>query len=163
MTEINTCPLTLHNASVLPTWVDYNGHMNVAYYVLIFDQATDALLDHLNLDADYREKANASVFVVESHVTYDEEVREGVTVSVTTQILGSDAKRLHIFHRMVETGSNVTAATNELMILHMDMSTRRVAPFPAFARQHVDKLMLSHNALGKPKQAGRKIAMPPKA
>lgn len=160
MTSQLTTPLALHTDTVRKEWVDYNGHMNVAYYVLIFDQATEGLLDHLKLDAAYREKENASVFVVESHVTYDREVLEGANVSITTQILGSDPKRLHVFHRMFETGSDDTVATNELMILHMDMSERRVAPFPDFAQSALGELEKLHNALGKPKQAGRSISMP---
>jgi acyl-CoA thioester hydrolase len=160
MTSQQISPLALHTDIVRPEWVDYNGHMNVAYYVLIFDQATEGLLDHLKLDAVYREETNASVFVVESHVTYDREVLEGASVSITTQILGSDPKRLHVFHRMVETGSDDTVATNELMILHMDMSARRVAPFPDFAQAHLSELVKSHNCLVKPIQAGRAIAMP---
>jgi acyl-CoA thioester hydrolase len=136
--------------------------MNVAYYVLIFDHATDALLEHLKMGPEYREKSAASIFVVESHVTYEQEIMEGTSVSVNSRIMGFDAKRLHIFHHMTETGSGITAATNEVMILHMDMTTRRVAPFPEFAQLQMAELLASHNAIEKPKQAGRTIAIPEK-
>jgi len=157
-----TAALALHSETVLPEWVDYNGHMNVAFYVLIFDHATDAFLDFLKLDANHREKTGGSVFVVESHVTYDQEVMEGVSVSVTTQVLGADAKRLHLFHRMFETGSDLVAATNELMILHVDLNTRRVAPFPEIAQNRMTELVDLHKSLGKPLQSGRTIALPDK-
>ena len=154
-----TAPLALHSETVLPEWVDYNGHMNVAFYVLIFDHATDAVQDILNLGATYRGETGGSVFVVESHVTYDQEVMEGASVSVTTQVLGADSKRLHVFHRMFETGSTVRVATNELMILHVDLNTRRVAPFPAIAQNQMAELVTGHKSLGKPQQSGRTIAL----
>jgi len=153
-------PLALHGETVSADWVDYNGHMNVAYYVLIFDHATDALLDFLKLDAAYREHMGGSVFVVESHLTYEREVMGGVAVSVTTQILGSDAKRLHLFHRMFETGSEQIVATNELMILHMNMNTRRVAPFPEFAATRINDVLIGHKNLAKPQQSSRIITIP---
>jgi acyl-CoA thioester hydrolase len=162
MTVTETTPLALHTETVIPDWVDYNGHMNVAYYVLIFDHATDALQDYLNIGTDYREQTGGSVFVVESHLTYDQEVMEGINVSVTTQIIGSDPKRLHIFHRMTETGSDETVATNELMILHVDLNTRRVAPFPEEVQAEITELAERHKILGKPKQSGNTIEIPQK-
>jgi len=159
MTDTNTAPLALHGESVLPEWVDYNGHMNVAFYVLIFDHATDAIQDFLDLGAAYREQTGGSVFVVESHVTYDQEVMEGASVSVTTQVLGADSKRLHLFHRMFETDSTIPVATNELMILHVDLNTRRVAPFPEIAQNRMTELVNSHKNLGKPQQSGRTITL----
>ncbi|MEK9723750.1 MAG: thioesterase family protein, partial [Rhodospirillaceae bacterium] len=86
-------PLDLHRETVRPDWVDYNGHMNVAYYVLVFDHATDVLLDHIGLDAAHRTATGNSVFVAEAHVTYDQEVMEGAALRVTTQVLDTDAKR----------------------------------------------------------------------
>ncbi len=162
MTDIAPTPLTLHNETVLPEWVDYNGHMNVAFYVLIFDHATDALQEYLGLGTAYREETGGSVFVVNSHVTYDQEVTEGARVLVTTQIMGSDLKRLHIFHRMHETGSDVIAATNELMILHVDLNTRRVAPFPDVVQSRISELLTLHKSLAKPQQSGHIIEIPVK-
>jgi len=159
MTDTIPAPLALHGETVLPEWVDYNGHMNVAFYVLIFDHATDAVQDLLNLGAAYREEAGGSVFVVESHVTYDQEVMEGASVSVTTQVLGADSKRLHLFHHMFETGSTVPVATNELMILHVDLNTRRVAPFPERAQIQMTELVNRHKSLKKPQQSGRTITL----
>jgi len=160
MNDASPRPLALHSEAVMPEWVDYNGHMNVAYYVLIFDHATDAFLEFLNLGTEYRRQTGGSVFVVESHITYAREVMEGDSVSVSTQTLGSDAKRLHIFHRMFLSGSDVIVATIELMILHIDLNTRKVAPFPDFAETHIAKLVDCHKNLGKPQQSGRIIALP---
>ena len=81
-------------------WIDYNGHMNVAYYVLVFDHSTDALLESLGLGEAYRQGENKSFFVVESHVTYENEVKKDDLLVVKSRLLGYDTKRLHIFHEM---------------------------------------------------------------
>jgi acyl-CoA thioester hydrolase len=154
-------PLTLHRETVKPEWVDYNGHMNVAYYVLVFDHATDDLLDHIGLDAAYRDAHGGSVFVVEAHVTYENEVMEGDEVAVSTQILDADAKRMHVFHRMHKPGDpdGTTIATNELMILHMDMAERRSAAMPDAIQKRLTDLRTRHAALPHPPQAGRTIGI----
>ena len=154
-----TQPLTMHREHVVAAYIDYNGHMNVAFYVLIFDHATDALLEHIGHDAAYREATNGSVFVVESHVTYQSEVHEGDEVSVTTQVLDGDAKRLRLFHRMWSPAGDL-AATNEVMILHVDLATRRTAPWPDDQRKRIVDLVERHKPLGLPPEAGRAITMP---
>ena len=158
MTQSNS-PIDIHRESVRAEWVDYNGHMNVAYFVLVFDHATDTLFDHVGLDESYRAETNNSVFVVEAHVTYDQEVLEGAALRVTTQILDIDDKRLHLFHRMYAGDSDDLLATNELMILHMDMDIRRSAPFPKKALTCFQRLAKEHQALGRPGQSGREIGI----
>ena len=158
MTQSNS-PIDIHRESVCAEWVDYNGHMNVAYFVLVFDHATDTFLDHVGLDESYRAETNNSVFVVEAHVTYDQEVLEGASLRVTTQILDIDDKRLHLFHRMYAGESDDLLATNELMILHMDMDIRRSAPFPKKALAHFKRLNQEHEAIGRPVQSGRVIGI----
>ncbi|WP_193171682.1 thioesterase family protein [Nisaea nitritireducens] len=145
--------------TVQSDWVDYNGHMNVGYYVVAFDKATDALLDHLGLGASYRHERDASVFVLEAHVTYDREVVSGDGLRFTTQILDHDAKRMHVFHRMYHAVDHYLAATNELMIMHVDLKTRRSAPFPAAALERLQNLKRDHDALPRPAAAGRTIAI----
>lgn len=155
----NAAPLDLHRETVLPDWVDYNGHMNVAYYVLVFDHATDALLDHIGLDDAHRAETGNSVFVAEAHVTYEIEVMEGDRLRVTTQVLDSDAKRMHVFHRMYVDGSAEVAATNELMILAVDLTARRVAPLAETVGANLAKLTAAHAGLAVPAQAGRRIGI----
>lgn len=155
----DAAPLETHRETVRADWVDYNGHMNVAYYVLVFDHATDGLLDRIGLDAAHRERTGQTVFVAEAHVTYDSEVHEGARVRITTQVLDGDAKRLHVFHRMIDAATGKLAATNELMILHVDLASRRVAPFGADIGARIDALVDRHRALAWPDQAGRTIAI----
>jgi acyl-CoA thioester hydrolase len=155
-------PLALHSEVVRPEWIDYNGHMNVAYYVLAFDHATDALLDYLDLGVAYRRRTNKSVFVLETHVTYDREVHAGDPLRFTTQILGYDAKRLHVFHHMYHATAGFLAATTELIALHVDLAERRSAPMPDAALAKIEALVRAHAALPKPPQAGRVIGIKPK-
>lgn len=156
-------PLALHQETVLPDWIDYNGHMNVAFYVLAFDHATDAFLDRVDLGIDYRTRSNRSVFVVEAHVTYVQEVGEGDELSFTTQVLGVDGKRMHLFHRMYLAGTETLIATNELMILHVDLGSRRTATLPAEAVEKIEAIARDHTNLPPPAQAGSVIGLRPKA
>ena len=150
-----------HTETALPEWVDFNGHMNVAYYIMVFDHATDVFLDRAGVGRDYRASTGNSVFVVEAHVTYENEVHAGEELGVTTRLLGHDAKRLHLFHHMYRLdgkgGLGGLAATNELMILHVDMKTRRASPLPEAAVRRIEALAKAQSALPRPVQAGRSI------
>jgi len=149
-----------YEETVRPEWIDYNGHMNVAYYLLVFDHASDALLDQLGLGIDYCKHENSSLFVVETHITYQREVLEGDDLRVSTRILGFDAKRLHLFHEMYHVGSGNVAATNEVMLLHVDMTVRRAAGFPQSVLDRIEPVFKCHQKLKVPPQAGRAIKIP---
>ncbi len=133
---------------VRPEWIDANDHMNVAYYVLAFDLGVDALWEQLGITTEYIEKSNGSTFAVESHITYQRELVLGDPYFVTAQILAYDDKRLHQFQRLYHAEKNVLAATGEWMNLHVDLTTRRVSPWPGpilanletFCREQSDKL-----------------------
>jgi acyl-CoA thioester hydrolase len=145
-----------HRDVVRPEWVDYNGHMNVAYYVLAFDHASDTFLDAVGLGAAWRERTNGSVFVVEAHVTYDREVHEGAPLLIHSRPLEVGSKTLRLFHRMEHGTEGFLAATNEVMFLHVDMTTRRSAPWPDDVRAHLESLAAGFDAPW-PEQAGRAI------
>jgi acyl-CoA thioester hydrolase len=153
-------PLRLHAETVRPEWIDYNGHMNVAYYVLAFDHATDALLDHVGLDHAWREAEERSVFVVEAHVNYLREVREGDPLAFETLVLGADAKRFHLFHTMRHGEKGWVAATNELMLVHVDMRTRLSTPMSERHARALGELAALHAGIPRPAQAGRSIGLP---
>ena len=150
-------PLDLHRARVRPEWIDDNGHMNVAYYVLAFDRAVDTAYGYLGLDADYRHRTGGTTFAAESHVTYQRELKSGDPIRCTTQILGFDAKRLHHFHRMYHAEEGYLAATCEWLSLHVDLERRRVAPFAPEILSRFAEVMESHAALPWPEEAGRAI------
>ena len=152
-------PLELYRHVVQPDWIDYNGHMNVAYYVLAFDQATDALADYLGIDAGYRARTHCSIFVLESHITYDRELVGGDPLRCTTQLLDHDTKRIHYFHRMYHAEQGYLAATTELILLHVDLSQRRSAVFPDDTLSALTALAEQHRQLPRPDQAGRVIGI----
>ena len=154
--------LKAHKEPVRSEWVDYNGHMNVAYYMLVFDHASDAFLDQIGVDQAFRDLTNSSVFVVEAHITYEKEVMEGDPLIVTTQVLDFDAKRIHLFHRMVREGGDETISTNELMFLCVDMKARLSAPIPETISAVLGELQKSQQAMPTPHQAGRSIGIPRK-
>jgi acyl-CoA thioester hydrolase len=149
----------LHEERVRAEWIDANGHMNLAYYVLAFDHATDALFDRLGIGNGYRRESGHALFVLETHVTYERELREGDPMRFTSQLLGAGDKKLHLFHSMHHAGEGFLAATNEILAIHVDLTQRRARPFPEGARTRLEALAASHARLGRPLQAGRGIAL----
>jgi acyl-CoA thioester hydrolase len=153
-------PIIEHNDIVRPEWIDSNGHMNLAYYVVVFDLATDKLYAKLGIGDAYREATGNSCFTAETHTLYEREVRVGEKLLVHTWLLGADAKRLHYFHELFHADSGERSAVQELMALHIDMRMRRVAPFPDEQRIVLADAVTSYAPAQHPKGAGRRIAMP---
>lgn len=145
--------------TVRSEWCDYNGHLNMAYYVLIFDHATDVFHDSLGIDKPYRLEANCSTFAVEIHTTYLAEVLEGDEVSVSTQLLDHDEKRLHYFHRMYHAEKGFLSATNEIMTVHVDLGARKVVPMSDGIRQKAADMFDVHGDLPAPDQQGHTISI----
>ncbi len=133
--------------------------MNLAYYVLVFDKATDALLDRLGLGEAYRRASDHSTFVLEAHLTYEREVKEGAGLRVTTQLIDADEKRLHFFHRMYDAGSGDQVATNELLSLHVALAAPRAVPFPPEGQAAIAALLADHRDLPRPAQLGHVIGI----
>ena len=152
-------PLVLHHGTIQGDWIDYNGHMNVAYYVLVFDNATDALLDYLGMDEAYRSRTGFTTYVLETHVTYDRELKENDPVRVETQLLDFDPKRLHYFGRMFHESEGFLAATTEIMLMHIDSRGPKAAVMPEPVLERVEAVMAAHRALPKPREAGRVIGI----
>ncbi len=151
-------PLVLHHETVRPEWIDYNGHMNVAFYVMAFDHATDGFFDGLGVGAAYCRREGRSLFAVEQHIAYKRELREGERFVIATQLLGFDEKRLHFFQRMAPEGGDYLAATMESLGVHVDMAARRTAPFPKAAREALVGLLDAQAEIPRPSDAGRAIA-----
>jgi acyl-CoA thioester hydrolase len=136
-------------------WIDYNGHMNVAYYVLAFDRATDAFLEYLGMGQAYREEQNCSAFVVETHVNYQRELVAGDPMRITTQLLGFDSKRIHYFQRLYQAEKRFLSANSELMVIHVDLAERHSAAMPLAVMDRLGELMTAHIQLRRPLQSGR--------
>ena len=148
-------PLETLRETVRAEWTDYNGHMNLAYFVLVFDLATDSFYSAFGLGEDYFKRTGHSTFAVESHTNYLAEALEGAAVRCTTQLLGFDEKRMHYFHRMYREADGVLAATMELMAVHVDLAVRRVAPMPDEIQDRLGRIFAAHAVLERPSQAGR--------
>ena len=145
---------------VLPEWIDANGHMNLAYYVVLFDQATDLLYDMLGVGPAYRQATGNSTFTAETHTLYEREVHVGDRVRVVAHLLGADAKRLHYFHEMFHAEGGHRVAAQELLALHIDMSVRRVTPFPDDLYARIQDAVRDHAGRDLPNGVGRRITMP---
>lgn len=143
---------------VLPEWVDRNDHMNVGYYMVVFDEATTAFFDYCGMDAVYRQRLGVATFTLEAHATYERELRRDDPVQITTQLLDWSAKKVHYFHRMFHGEAGYLAATNELLSLHVDAS-RHAAPFAAGIRERFAALRQQQGALQRPSRAGRIISV----
>jgi acyl-CoA thioester hydrolase len=147
--------------SVRPEWIDSNGHMNLAYYVVVFDLGTDRLYDVLGIGNAYREATGNSCFTAETHTLYEREVKVGEPLRVATTLLGADAKRLHYFHEMFHAVDGHRVAAQELLALHINMQVRRVAPFPPDRLAAIDAALHQQGEHPLPSGAGRRIALLP--
>ena len=152
-------PLRLYRDVVRPAWIDYNQHMNVGYYGVAFDHATDALLDFIGLDAAHRAQHRVTTFSLESHFTYQREVVEGDALYFESRILAFDTKRIHYFHWMYRESDAALSATNELMSLHVSELTRRSAPIHESVLARVAAIASAQAGLPDPAEAGRVIGL----
>ncbi len=153
-------PVIEYEDVVRPEWIDSNGHMNLAYYVVVFDLATDALYAALGIGDAYREASGNSCFTAETHTLYEREVHIGDRLKVRSWLLGADTKRLHYFHEMFHVDSGERSAVQELMALHIDMGVRRVAPYPADKYAALQQAVKEYAPAEPPQGAGRRIALP---
>jgi acyl-CoA thioester hydrolase len=142
-----------------PQWIDYNGHLNMAYYNVLMDRSLDEFFAVLGIGPDYIKTRNCSTMTAECHVRYVREVHLGDPVQVSTQILGFDAKRLHTFETLRHATEGWISATSENLTLHIDMSVRRVAPFPPDIAATIASVAASHLTLPRPDGADRAVAL----
>jgi carnitine 3-dehydrogenase len=148
-----------HRATVLPEWVDYNGHAHESRYLQVFGDATDALLSRLGIDEQYL-AGGGSYYTVESHLTHRREARAGDRLLVTTQVLGVDERRLHVFHSLRREPGDELLATAEQMLLHVDTNAGRAAPAGDEPLAEARRLADLHAGLDRPEAAGRAIRLP---
>ena len=167
MTEINESlrrPAVFKSSimEIEPQWIDYNGHLNMAYYHVMFDRAVDELWVQIGIGPGYLKERNNSSFAAECHVRYIREIHLGDPVQISVLVVAADEKRIHTFQEMRHATEGWLSATSENMSLHMDMTARKVAPFPPDINANVRALAEAHAGLERPEGIGRKIAMPAK-
>lgn len=153
-------PFVSSTMQVEQTWLDYNGHLNMAYYNVLFDRAVEEAFLLVGLGEDYRHQRNCSYFTAEVHVRYLRELSAGDPVRATLQLLDFDAKRLYFFQQLFHATEGWISATSEQMSLHVDMSAKKTAPFPDDVARRLAAMKSAHGQLPRPEAAGRHIAMP---
>ena len=148
--------------AIEPQWIDYNGHLNMAYYNVLFDRAIDELWLKLGIGPRYMKARNNSTFTAECHVRYIREIHLGDPAQVSVLVVAADDKRIHTFEELRHATEGWLSATSENMSLHMDMSARKVAPFPPDILARVQVLAEAHRGAVRPEGLGRSIGMPPR-
>ena len=157
-------PFDRYRGKVLPEWIDLNDHMNVAYYTVLFDFATDVIYDEFGLGplGDYKGRSNHGTMAAEAHNIFKQELLVDEAVGVISQIIGVDYKRLHMAHTMYRLSDGTHAAMQELMYLHVDLGARKVVPWPHTIMTKLEAAAAAHAAVAKPDWVGRRIAIPPR-
>lgn len=159
MRDAIAAPFDAYRDVVRAEWIDNNWHMNMGYYVVVFDLATDEFLRWVGLDEAHRRERRVTTFCLEAHVTYHREVRAGDPLRFTTLLLAHDAKRIHYLHEMYHATQGYLAATNELMSLHVSEATRRGAPMAPEILARLARIQKAHDALPRPPQVGRAVGL----
>ena len=140
-------------------WIDYNGHLNMAYYSVIFDHALEEMLLPIGLGPDYIREAACTYMAVEAHICYLREVFRTDVVRVSLRVLDLDSKRLHLFCEMRHATDDWLAATSEWMFVHVDMEARRATPWPSQIFERLDGMRQADAQPGVPERAGRRIGI----
>ena len=151
-------PFVSQPIAVEEAWIDYNGHLNMAYYNVIFDRGADEAVTLLGLGPDYARDRRMTTYTAEAHVCYVRELHLGHIVTVTFQLLEHDEKRFRTYQEILHP-EGWLAATCETLTLHVDMSGPRVAPMPADISANLAGMQEAHAALPMPERAGRGIAL----
>jgi acyl-CoA thioester hydrolase len=153
-------PIVTSVMTVEPQWIDYNGHLNMAYYNVLFDRAVDEVYETLGIGPSYLTRANHTTMTAEVHLRYLREIHEGTPVRVRFQLIDYDAKRMHYFEELVHATEGWLSATSENMTLHIDMAVKKVAPWPAEVIERLAQVKAAHARLPLPQGAGRRLGMP---
>ena len=121
--------ILLITKKIIKEWTDYNNHMNLSYYILIFDMGAEVILSKFKMGEHSAKTTKKSTMVVETHTTYNNEVKEGDEVDVSLSYFNHDNKRLQYKLEMYDKAKNVLSATTEVLALYMDLDKRKVANF----------------------------------
>ncbi|MGE0734729.1 MAG: thioesterase family protein [Alphaproteobacteria bacterium] len=152
-------PMVIHRSVVRPDWIDWNGHMSVACYLVAFDAAGLAMLDLVGLDANYRATTTGSTFALDTRVVYLREVKLDDPLRFDVHLIEYDQKRFHFMLRMLHDTENYVAALCQWISMHMDMSKRRGAPFPDHVLARLAAMHEAHRHLPVPDVLRRPIGL----
>ena len=134
----------ISDQTIKEEWIDYNNHMNMAYYVLVFDDVWEIILKKFKMGEDSAKSTQMSTMVVETHTTYNSEVKLGDEVEINLTYFDHDKKRLHFKMEMIEKSSKKLSATLEMLSLYIDLTQRKVAEFEQEKIQIMDQFIADH-------------------
>ena len=149
--------------TVDPHWIDYNGHLNMAYYNVLIDRAVDEAFLLVGLGPDYVRNRGASFFAAEAHIRYLRELRAGDPARVALRLIDYDEKRLHLYAELHHAIEGWISATSEQLALHVDMKTKKVSPFPDDVLERLASMKSAHGTLPPPSALGRAVGMRPRS
>jgi len=145
--------------SIEPGWIDYNGHLNMAYYLVLFDRGFDVVSARLGMGERYATERRMTTYTGDARVSYLREVHRDAQIVATFQLLDHDAKRVHGFQEMRHATEGWLAATCETLTLHVDMDGPKVCPFPDDVRARIEALAAEQAPLPRPEGAGRPLGI----
>ena len=152
-------PIRTSRVVIENSYIDYNGHLNAGFYYVVFDKMLDEVFIPWGLGPEYLKTRTLSTMTLEAHVCYVREVLQSDPIRMTLQVLDADAKRIHTYCELVHETEGWVAATAESIHIHVDMTTRRSAPWPADIQANLDAARQAHAHLPLPERAGRKIGI----
>jgi acyl-CoA thioester hydrolase len=155
-----TAALAIYRTQVLPDWIDFNGHLRDAYYVLVVSYAADTLMDHLGIDALYRQRTRCTLYTLELHAHYFHEVKESDLLEVTVRIIAADEKRIHAGFELSCARLTEPAASVELMLLHVKQGESVTAlAFPAEIARALETLKTATAGVAPARRGSRKMEL----
>lgn len=153
-------PIHTRTRRVPAGWIDYNGHMNVAYYTMAFDQALDEILDErIGIGENLARAGRMGPMALQTQIHYLGELLEGAEFACDFLLLDADHKRMHMFLTMIDLAAGRPAATYEQLTMNVDLAARRSAPYPAWAMARIERLKTAHAGLPRPAQVGNPLGI----
>jgi acyl-CoA thioester hydrolase len=157
--DSHTRPFISPVAGIEPAWIDYNGHLNMAYYLVLFDRGYEAAAKMLGMGADYARTRRMTTYTGDARIAYLNEVHQDADLVTSYQILDHDEKRIHAFQQLRHAGNGKVAATCESLTLHIDMEGPKVCAFPPDIMERVEALAACHAGLPRPAGVGKPIGL----
>ena len=152
-------PFSKFSCHVREEWIDYNGHMNVGFYLVAFDQAVKPFFNWLGFTDEFRKANNSSTFALEAHLSFVRELSAGEEIRFETRLLDHDHKRIHFYQEMYHVDQGYLAATHESLGTYMDMSIRKTSTMPGEITDRLGEVLAAHKTLAAPWQVGHKIGI----
>ena len=140
-------PLEVYCGTVRPEWIDYNGHMNVAYYLMAADHAMEAFCARIGVGESYMKATNKSTFALDTRIIYVRELTLGAPIRITAQLVAYDSKRIHVCLQLLHGEERWMSALNEWVLVHVDLDLRRSEPLPKKTLAILSDIMAAHEGL----------------